>query len=328
MRFGQLNRREFMALLSGAAAWPPLAHAQQSPLPMIGFVSSAAADTSYVTAFRQGLADSGYIEGHNLVVEYRWAEGKFERLPALLADLIQRRVAVIAVGGVTSGLAAKAATTTIPIVFIAADDPVKFGLVASLSRPGGNATGLNLLTSELTTKRLELIRELVPTASVVAVLVNPRSPESEPQSRDIERAAGLVGQRIRILNASSDREIEAAFGSFVTPRDDALLVTNDALFDSRRDQIVALAASRAIPTIYDRRAYAAAGGLISYGTHYLDGHRRLGIYAAKILNGAKPADLPVEQSTKFELVINSKTAKSLGLDIPPNLLALADEVIE
>jgi putative ABC transport system substrate-binding protein len=324
-----MKRREFITLLGGAAVtWPLAARAQQPAMPVIGFVSSAAADTSYVAAFRQGLADSGYIEGHNLAVEYRWAEGKFERLPALLADLIQRRVAVIAVGGVTSGLAAKAATTTIPIVFIAADDPVKFGLVASLSRPGGNATGLNLLTSELTTKRLELIRELVPAASVVAVLVNPRSPESEPQSRDIERAAGLVGQQIRILNASSDREIEAAFGSLVTPRDAALLVTNDALFDSYRDQIVALAASRAIPTIYDRRAYAAAGGLISYGTHYLDGHRRLGIYAAKILNGAKPADLPVEQSTKFELVINSKTAKSLGLDIPPQLLALADEVIE
>ena len=323
-----MKRRKFITLLGGAAIWPLAARAQRSPLPLIGFVSSAAADTSYVAAFQQGLADSGYIEGHNLTVEYRWADGKFERLPALLADVIQRRVAVIAVGGVTSGLAAKAATTTIPIVFIAADDPVKFGLVASLSRPGGNATGLNILTSELTTKRLELIRELVPTASVVAVLVNPRSPESEPQSRDIERAAGLVGQQIRILNASSDREIEATFSSLVTPRDAALLVTNDALFDSRRDQIVALAASRAIPAIYDRRAYAAAGGLISYGTHYLDGHRRLGIYAAKILNGAKPADLPVEQSTKFELVINRTTAKALGLDLPPNLLALADEVIE
>ena len=281
-----------------------------------------------MTAFQQGLADSGYIEGRNLAVEYRWADGKFERLPALLADLIQRRVAVIAVGGVTSGLAAKAATKTIPIVFIAADDPVKFGLVASLSRPGGNATGLNLLTSELTAKRLELIRVLAPAASVVAVLVNPRSPESAPQSRDIERAAGMFGQQIQFLNTSSDREIEAAFASLVKPRDAALLVTNDALFDSSRDQIVALAASYAIPTIYDRRAYAAAGGLISYGTHYLDGYRRLGIYAAKILNGAKPADLPVEQSTKFELVINLRTAKALGLTVPDRLLALADEVID
>src|SRR5262245_47598590 len=227
-----MRRREFITLLGGAAAWPIAARAQQSPLPLIGFVSSAAADTSYVTAFRQGLADSGYIEGRNLAVEYRWADGKFERLPALLADLIQRRVAVIAVGGVTSGLAAKAATTTIPIVFLAADDPVKFGLVTSLSRPSGNATGLNLLTSELTTKRLELIRGLVPTASVIAVLVNPRSPESEPQSRDIEQAAGAVGQRIRILNASTDRDIDAAFATLVKQRDAALLVTNDALFSS------------------------------------------------------------------------------------------------
>jgi putative ABC transport system substrate-binding protein len=218
---------------------------------------------------------------------------------------------------------------TIPIVFLAADDPVKFGLVTSLSRPGGNATGLNLLTSELTTKRLELIRDLVPTASVVvAVLVNPRSPESEPQIRDIERAAGAVGQQIRILNASSDQDIDAAFATLVKPRDAALLVTNDALFSSSRDQIVALAASRAIPTIYDRRAYADAGGLMSYGTHYLDGHRRLGIYTAKILNGAKPAELPVEQSTKFELVINLKTAKALGLDVPFQTQQLADEVIE
>ena len=236
---------------------------------------------------------------------------------------------MIAVGGVTSGLAAKAATTTIPIVFLAADDPVKFGLVTSLSRPGGNATGLNLLTSELTTKRLELIRDLVPTASVVAVLVNPRSPESEPQSRAVERAAGAVGQQIRIINPSSDQDIDAAFATLVKPRDAALLVTNDALFSSSsRDHIVALAASRAIPTIYDRRAYADAGGLMSYGPHYLDGHRRLGIYTAKILNGAKPAELPVEQSTKFELVINLGIAKALRLQVPDKLLALADEVIE
>ena len=324
-----MKRREFITLLGGAAAaWPLAARAQQAAMPLVGYVSSASADASYMAAFRQGLADLGHTEGRNAAIEFRWADGKFERLPALLADLIQRRVAVIAVGGITSGLAAKAATTTIPIVFLAADDPVKFGLVTSLNRPGGNATGLNLLTSELTTKRLELIRDLVPTASAVAVLVNPRSPESEPQTRDIERVAGAVGQQIRILNASSDRDIDAAFATLVKPRDAALLVTNDALFDSSRDQIVALAASRAIPTIYDRRAYADAGGLMSYGTHYLDGHRRLGIYTAKILNGAKPADLPVEQSTKFELVINLKTAKALGLEVPPTLLARADEVIE
>ena len=326
-----MKRREFITLLGGAAvAWPHAVRAQQAAMPVVGFVSSAAADASYMAAFRQGLADLGYTEeGRNVAIEFRWADGKFERLPALLADLIQRRAAVIAVGGVTSALAAKAATTTIPIVFLAADDPVKFGLVTSLSRPGGNATGLNLLTSELTTKRLELIRALVPTASVVAVLVNPRSPELEPQSKDIERAAGAVGQQIRILNASSDQDIDAAFATLVKPRDAALLVTNDALFSSTsRDQIVALAASHGIPTIYDRRAYADAGGLMSYGTHYLDGHRRLGIYTGKILNGAKPAELPVEQSTKFELVINLKTAKSLGLDVPDRLLALADEVIE
>ena len=324
-----IRRREFIALLVGAAAaWPVAARAQPLAMPLIGYVSSAGADASYVTAFQQGLADLGYTEGRNATIEFHWAEGKFELLPGLFADLIQRRVAVLAVGGVTSGLAAKAATTTIPIAFLAADDPVRFGLVTSLSRPGGNATGLNLLTSELTTKRLELIRDLVPRASVVVVLVNPRSPESEPQSRDIEQAASSVRQQIRILNASSEQEIDAAFTTITKPHDGALLVTNDALFSSRRNQIVALAASRGIPTVYDRRAYAAAGGLMSYGTHYLDGHRRLGIYAAKILNGAKPADLPVEQSTKFELVINSKTAKALGLDVPASLLALADEVIE
>ena len=324
-----MRRREFITLLGGAAAaWPLAALAQQPAMPLVGYVSSASVDASYMAAFRQGLAGLGYSEGRNVAIEFRWADGKFERLPELLADLMQRRAAVIAVGGITSGLAAKAATTTIPIVFLTADDPVKFGLVTSLNRPGGNATGLNLLTSELTTKRLELIRDVVPTASGVAVLVNPRSPESEPQTRDIERVAGVVGQQIRILNASSDRDIDAVFATLVKPRDAALLVTNDALFSSSRDQIVALAANRGIPAIYDRRAYADAGGLMSYGTHYLDGHRRLGIYTARILNGAKPADLPVEQSTKFELVINSKTAKSLDLDIPPKLLAIADEVIE
>jgi putative ABC transport system substrate-binding protein len=322
------TRREFITLLGGTAAWPLATRAQQAANPLVGYVSSASADVSYMAAFRQGLSDMGYTEGRNVATEFRWADGKFDRLPALFADLIQRRVAVIAVGGITSALAAKAATTTIPIVFLAADDPVKFGLVTSLNRPGGNATGLNLLTSELTTKRLELIRDLVPTSSMVAILANPRSPESAPQTRDIERVASAVGQQIRILNASSERDIDAAFAAFVKPRDAALLITNDALFSSSRDRIIALAASRTIPTIYDRRGYVDAGGLMSYGTHYLGGHRLLGIYTAKILNGAKPADLPVEQSTKFELVINLKTAKNLGLDVPPTLLARADEVIE
>jgi putative ABC transport system substrate-binding protein len=235
---------------------------------------------------------------------------------------------VIATGGLTSALAAKKATTTIPVVFLGADDPVKFGLVASLNQPGGNATGLNLLTSELTAKRLELVRELVPSGVTIAILVNRNSPEAEPQLRDLQVAASAVGQQIRILNAGTEREIDAAFDTLVRSRDGALLVTNDALFDSSREQIVALAASHAVPAVYDRRAYATVGGLMSYGTHYLDAHRRLGIYATKILNGAKPTDLPVEQSTKFELVINLKTAKALGLDVPPQLLALADEVIE
>jgi ABC-type uncharacterized transport system substrate-binding protein len=317
-----------MALLAGMpAVWPLPAKAQQSPIPVVGFISSSAADPSYMAAFEQGLAESGYAKEIKFTVEYRWAEGNLERLPTLLADLINRRVAVIAVGGVTSGLAAKGATNTIPIVFLAADDPVRFGLVTSLSRPGGNATGLNLLTSELTTKRLELIRQLVSKPSNVAILVNPISPESDPQVKDLERAARSIAQEIRFVNASTGREIEAAFATLLNPRD-ALIVTNDPLFSASRDQLVALAASHKIPTIYDRRAYAAAGGLMSYGTHYLDAYRRLGIYTARILNGEKPADLPVEQSTKFELVLNLRTAKALGLSMPPNLLALADEVIE
>jgi putative ABC transport system substrate-binding protein len=237
-------------------------------------------------------------------------------------------VPVIITTGLTSALAAKAATATIPLVFMAADDPVKFGLVASLSRPGGSATGLNLLTSELTTKRLELARELLPRAATVAVLVNPRSPEAEPQLRDLQTTARAIGQQLRILNASSESEIEAAFATVMNERDAALLVTNDPLFISRLDQLVALAARHAVPTIYDRRAYTVAGGLLSYGTDYLDGYRKLGVYAAKILNGAKPADLPVEQSTKFELVINLRTAKELGLEVPATLIARADEVIE
>ena len=326
-----MRRREFITLLGGAAASvasPLAARAQQPTVPVIGFLTAGSLGTVDTAAFRQGLAENGYTDGRNVAIEYRLAEGNFDRLPALAADLIQRRPAIIVAGGSTSALAAKAAAPTIPLVFLAADDPVRFGLVASLSPPGGNATGLNLLTSELTTKRLELIRELVPVTSVLAVLVNLRSPESEPQLKDIERAARAIGQEIRTLAASSNPEIEAAFAALVKSRDGVLLVANDALFDGSRNQIVALAASHAIPTIYDRRAYAVAGGLISYGTHDPDGYRRLGVYAAKILNGAKPADLPVEQSTKFELVINSKAAKSLGLDIPAKLLALADEVIE
>jgi ABC-type uncharacterized transport system substrate-binding protein len=324
-----MRRRDFLGALSGAAVgWPAAARAQQPTIRAIGLLSARAPGPSELAALRQGLADSGYVEGRNVTIEYRWAEGQFDRLPALAADLIQHRVAVIIATGMTSAVAAKAATATIPLVFLAADDPVKFGLVGSLSRPGGNATGVNLLTSELTTKRLELARELLPAAGTVAVLANPRSPEAEPQLNHLQAAARVIVQQLRILNASSGSEIDAAFAAVVNQRDAALLVTNDPLFISRVDQIVGLAARHAVPAIYDRRAYTVAGGLISYGTNYFDGYRKLGIYASKILNGAKPADLPVEQSTKFELVINAKTAKALRLVIPPKLLALADEVIE
>ena len=323
------GRREFVTLLGGtAAAWSLAARAQQSARTPIGLLSARSPAPSEVAALSGGLAEGGYVEGRNIATEYRWAEGRFDRLPAMAAELVQRRVAVIIATGVTSAIVAKSATATIPLVFLAGDDPVKFGLVASLSRPGGNATGLNLLTSELTTKRLELAREFMPAIATIAVLVNLRSPEAEPQLQDLQAAARALGKQVRVVNASTEPEIDAAFAAFANQRDIALLVTNDPLFTGRRDQLIALAARHAVPTIYDRRSYTAAGGLVSYGTDYLDGYRKLGIYAAKVLNGAKPADLPVEQSTKFELVINVRTAKSLGLTIPDRLLALADEVIE
>ena len=279
-------------------------------------------------AFRQGLKDTGYVEGENVAMESRWAQGQFDQLPALAAELVRRGVAVIVTTGLGSALAAKAATTTIPIVFVGADNPVRFGLVASLNRPGGNATGLNLLTSELTAKRLELVRQLLPRTATVAVLINPNSPEVAPQLADVQSASRAAGQPILILNASNESDFDTAFASLAQHRADALLVTNDAFFFNRRDQIVAMAARHAVPTIYDRREYAAAGGLISYGPNYVDAYRQAGIYAGRILKGEKPGDLPVVQATKFELVINLKTAKTLGLEVPDMLLALADEVIE
>jgi putative tryptophan/tyrosine transport system substrate-binding protein len=279
-------------------------------------------------AFRQGLKDMGYVEGENVAMEARWAQGQFDQLPALAAELVRGGVAVIVTTGLGSALAAKAATTTIPVVFVGADNPVRFGLVASLNRPGGNATGLNLLTSELTAKRLEIVRQLLPGTATVAVIINPNSPEVAPQLADVQSASRAVGQPIAILNASNESDLDTAFASLAQHGADALLVTNDAFFFNRLDQIVALAAHNAVPTIYDRREYAAAGGLISYGPNYVDAYRQAGIYAGRILKGDKPGDLPVVQSTRFELVINLKTVKALGLNLPDRLLALADEVIE
>jgi putative ABC transport system substrate-binding protein len=326
IRDDPMRRREFIAGLAGAATLPVTVRAQPAAVPVIGLLSARSPGSAEIEALRQGLAESGYFEGRNVVIDYRWAEGTFDRLPALAMELVRHRVGVIIATGLTSALAAKAVNATIPMVFMAADDPVKFGLVASLSRPGGNATGLNLLTSEMTTKRLGLVRELLPSIATLAILMNPKSPEAEPQLIDLKGTARAIGQQLQILNASSESEIDAAFA--VLPRDAALLVTNDPLFTSRIGQLVALASAHAVPTVYDRRGYVAAGGLMSYGTDYLDGYRKLGSYASKILSGAKPADLPVEQSTRFELIINLKTAKALGIEIPPTLIARADEVIE
>ena len=261
-------------------------------------------------------------------MEARWAQGQFDRLPDLAAELVRFGVAVIVTTGLGSALAAKCATSTIPIVFVGADNPVRFGLVASLNRPGGNATGLNLLTSELTTKRLELVRQLLPQTAKVAVLINPNSPEVAPQLADVQSASRAAGQPMLVLNVSKESDFDAAFAALAPNRADALLVTNDAFFFNRLDQIVAMAAHHAVPTIYDRREYAAAGGLISYGPNYVDAYRQAGIYAGRILKGEKPDDLPVVQATKFELVLNLRTAKKLGLEVPDRLLALADEVIE
>jgi putative ABC transport system substrate-binding protein len=327
-----MRRRNFITLLGGAAAsWPLKAGAQQPAMPVIAFLGSGSSDVVMaprLRAFRQSLKDMGYVEGENVAIEFRWAGGQYDQLPALAAELVRRGAAVIVTTGLGSALAAKAATTTIPLVFVGADNPVQFGLVASLNRPGGNATGLNLLTSELTAKRLELVRQLLPRTAMVAIVINPNSPEVAPQLADVQSASRAVGQPIVVLNASNESDFDNAFASLVQHGADALLVTNDAFLFNRRDQVVALAARNAVPTIYDRREYAAAGGLISYGPNYVDAYRQAGIYAGRILKGEKPGDLPVIQSTKFELVINLKTAKALGLQIPDRVLALADEVIE
>jgi putative ABC transport system substrate-binding protein len=327
-----MRRREFITLVGGASVgWTFAARAQQPSLPVIGFLNSASpgAWAPLVAAFRQGLSEAGYVEHRNVGIEYQWAEGHYNRLPALATDLVRRQVAVIvATGGPAAGLAAKAATSTIPIVFISGGDPVKEGLVASLNRPGGNATGVSVLLNVMEGKRLGLLRELVPTATLIAVLLNPANRSFDEQLSDIQEAARAVGQQIYILNASSEREIDAAFASVVQLRAGAILVAADSVFNSQRDQLVALAARYTIPAIYHIRELAVAGGLMSYGVNLADGYHQAGLYTGQILKGTKPADLPVQQSTKFEFVINLKTAKSLGFEVPPSLSARADEIIE
>jgi putative ABC transport system substrate-binding protein len=328
-----MRRREFITLLGGATVWPRAAHAQQPAMPVIGFLgatSSDAANADYLRVFRQALKESGYVEGENVAIEYRWAETQLDRLPALAAELVSRRVAVIVtVEGPPSAFAAKAATTTIPIVFTVSDDPVRLGLVASLNRPGGNLTGINFVSSELVAKRLELLRALVPGTARVAVLVNPaNAANTETALRDVEPAARAVGLQVQVLNADTSHEIDAAFATIVRERPDALFSASSPYFTSRRIQLVQLAARHAIPATYSGRQFVEVGGLMSYGASVASAWRQLGVYAGRILKGAKPADLPVVQASKFELVINHQTARMLGLTVPPTLLATADEVIE
>jgi putative ABC transport system substrate-binding protein len=331
MHFDQMKRRKFITLFSGAAlAWPLVARAQQPTLPVIGFVDlgSAIASAHFAAAFRNGLNETGYSDGKNVTVKYHWLEGRYDRLPAPMAELVGRRVAVIATPvSIPASLAAKAATATIPIVFGVGEDPVKLGLVANLARPGGNATGINFFVAEVVSKRLGLLRDLVPATVRIAVMINPgNAAAADVTVREVQKAAGTLGLQIQVFEASTSREIDAAFAGIASAHAEALFVAPDAFFVSRRVQLVTLAARNGIPAAYSTRYYTEVGGLMSYGTDVLDSSRQAGVYAGKILNGAKPADLPVIQSTKFELVINLQTARALGLEVPPGLLLAADDM--
>jgi putative tryptophan/tyrosine transport system substrate-binding protein len=328
-----MRRRELLSLLGGAAvSWPLGARAQQQGVPVIGFLCGTSADTfaDRLRALRQGLKDTGYAEGENVSIEYRWADNQNDRLPALATELVRRKVAVIvATGGIGSAFAAKAATTTIPIIFGVGEDPARLGLVASVARPGGNLTGINFISTELAAKRLELLRELVPRAARVAVLVNPANVTStETTLRDLEPAARAIGLQIQVLTTGTSREIDAAFATFVRERPDALFVGQDVFFNSRRVQLANMAARHAIPMASGSRDIAEVGGLMSYGANITDAHHQIGVYTGRILKGSKPEDLPVVQASKFELVINAQTARMLDLTVPPMLLSVADEVIE
>jgi putative tryptophan/tyrosine transport system substrate-binding protein len=324
-----IGRREFITLVGGAVAWPIAARAQQAALPVVGFLNSASPEpwAPFVAAFRQGLSETGYVEGRNVAIEYRWADEQYDRLPALAADLVRRQVTVIAANQV-SAEAVKTASSTIPVVFTTGVDPVQLGLVASLNRPGGNLTGVTTLNEELVPKRLELLREMAPMASSIALLVNPTNPSAETLSRDVQAPARTLGLQLHILEASTERNLESAFASLTQLRVGGLVIGPDPFFVSRSKQLAALALGHAVPAIFEFRQFVAAGGLMSYGGSLTDVYRLAGVYAGRVLKGEKPADLPVQQSTKVELLVNVKTAKALGLNVPLSLIGRADEVIE